>query len=74
MPGSPPRFSGAKLKNLREERDLSQQALCALVRSDLSLVTLRRWEQDVNPPSYDDACRLAAALGVGPGYFAEMTR
>lgn len=68
-----PRFSGAKLQDLRARRKLSQQALCAATGTNLSIATLRRWEQGRNSPSYDDVLRLARLLGVDPGYFSDAT-
>jgi transcriptional regulator with XRE-family HTH domain len=67
-----PRFSGAKLKDLRTGRRLGRQVLCSRVRENLSITTLMRWEQGKTTPDFDDVCRLAAALGVNVADFAEV--
>ncbi|MFZ0166060.1 MAG: helix-turn-helix transcriptional regulator [Trebonia sp.] len=59
-----PRFSGAKLGDLRSRRKLSRQVLCSKVRPDLSIATLKRWEDGHTAPGADDLLRLAHALGV----------
>jgi transcriptional regulator with XRE-family HTH domain len=69
--GRAPRFSGAKLSDLRARRKLSQMALCTAMRSDLSLATLRRWESDKNAPGSNDLLLLAHVLDVEPSYFTD---
>jgi transcriptional regulator with XRE-family HTH domain len=54
---------GKTLARLRGAAGLTQAQLAA--KANLSLDTLRGWEQDRTLPRVDDAFRLAQALGVG---------
>ena len=66
-----PRFSGAKLRSLRDRRKMSRQVLAAKIRPNLSTATIVRWEDGKAVPRFNDVCAMAEALGVDPGYFAE---
>jgi transcriptional regulator with XRE-family HTH domain len=54
---------GKTLARLREAAGLTQAQLAN--KANLSIDTLRGWEQERSLPRVDDAFRLAKALGVG---------
>ena len=53
---------GNRLKNLREERGMSQRKLAAM--ADVPVGTLRYWEYGLRTPLLYTALRVAVALGV----------
>jgi len=55
---------GAKIRELREERKLTQEDLAR--RSGVARNTISRFETSARVPSIDMLEKLAAALGVGP--------
>jgi transcriptional regulator with XRE-family HTH domain len=58
---------GKRLKRLREERRLSQEAVSE--RSGISVQTISRWERDLRVPDWNAALALCGALGVNPEEF-----
>jgi transcriptional regulator with XRE-family HTH domain len=58
---------GKKLKELRERRQLSQEALSE--RSGISVQTISRWERDLRVPDWNAVLALCRALGVPPEEF-----
>lgn len=55
---------GPALRRFREEKDLSQEELAALV--DVSPSHISRMESDLKRPSLDMIFRLAVALSIKP--------
>lgn len=53
---------GARLKQIRESRGMSQPALAEA--AGVPLGSLRNWEQGIRTPAFDAAVDLAVALGV----------
>ncbi len=69
-------FTGARLRELREQRGLSRQELAqktqpALSRAYIYLLEGTGDDDGVRRPSYDVVLRLAKALEVSPDAFAE---
>jgi transcriptional regulator with XRE-family HTH domain len=68
--GAEVRFQfGRRVRKLRRERDLSQEALGAL--ADLDLTYVGGVERGERNPSLVNICRLAGALGVEPSALME---
>lgn len=60
-------FSGQRLKVLRKEKKLSQEALGSLL--NISKVAVSNWENGKATPTEDNLIRLAKVLGVNSEYF-----
>jgi transcriptional regulator with XRE-family HTH domain len=60
---------GMKLKNLRDERDLTIRDVSRL--TGLGVNTISRWENDKVSPKRRHLSELAAFYGVGVSYFNE---
>lgn len=60
---------GRRLRRLRRDRDLSQEALGAL--ADLDQAYIGGIERGHRNPSLANICRLAGALGVEPSVLME---
>jgi transcriptional regulator with XRE-family HTH domain len=58
---------GQRLKKLREEKELTQEALAERIRAGghyLSRVQIARLETDMHQPSWETVQNIATALGV----------
>ena len=55
---------GARIRQYREDRGLSQKELAALIEVSNSRVS--NWEQGINRPDADIIARLCMALNVSP--------
>lgn len=60
---TPPRFDAGKLRELRDTRGLSREALARLC-PNVSYGAIRSYEEGKNKPDIDRALELAAALRV----------
>jgi transcriptional regulator with XRE-family HTH domain len=62
-------LSGERLKDLRERRGVTQEALAATV--GISVRLLQKYEAGENDPSTDNAAKLAEALTTTIDYLAD---
>lgn len=65
-------FNGPKLRKLRQDVPLTLEVLAE--RASISAADLSRYERGLVVPSFDVACRLADALGVGVEQLREGAR
>lgn len=65
------RFSGSKLRTIREGREASREAVAVAVGT--SAATIGNWERDVHVPDANDLRRLADFLGVPTDEFFEQS-
>lgn len=61
--------TGAKLKNLRKMKKLSQEEVSKVL--NLSYSTLSRWENDTRIPTYEDLFKLGQFYGVSVDYLSD---
>ncbi|RHP77527.1 XRE family transcriptional regulator [Coprobacillus sp. OF03-2AA] len=61
--------TGAKLKNLRKMKKLSQEEVAKVL--NLSYSTLSRWENDTRIPTYEDLFKLGQFYGVSVDYLSD---
>jgi len=68
------RFSGRKLRRLREEKELSPSQVAARIAEATGISceaqTIMRWERGENQPRANHLYALAFVLGVEVGAFA----
>jgi transcriptional regulator with XRE-family HTH domain len=62
-------FNGQRLREIREDRGLSREALA--VAASLSVATVASVELGYRGPSRAALLRLSAALGISPGELLE---
>ena len=66
--GAKPLDISKRLRDLREDSDLSQKQLAALLQVPLQRVS--EWERNIHLPRLDILCQLADIYGVSLDYLA----
>jgi transcriptional regulator with XRE-family HTH domain len=62
VPDQPNQTLGVRLKQLREERGLTQERLA--LEADVTVSTLSRIERDAASPRWSTVSKIADALGI----------